>query len=211
MAQPKTNVSFAASAAAGGEEEMKFMPSTNASSIIESIRQQAQASVGIDDEDDDNQWDEDDGNEKDYDNSDAEDLAEEEGDIYDSNPLQRLSRKVREDYLMTYHNELKQLNYTEITALAKVERDEYGNVIDPLHTTLPFLTKYERARILGVRAKQINSGAEPFISVDEHIIDGYVIAEMELQEKKIPFIISRPLPDGRIEYWRVFDLELLEY
>jgi DNA-directed RNA polymerase subunit K/omega len=139
-----------------------------------------------------------------------EDVAEEET-AEAENTLQKLSQQVRQEYLLTYHNELKQLNYTEITALAKVERDSTGNVIDPLHTTVPFLTKYERARILGVRAKQINSGAEPFIAVDEKIIDGYVIAEMELRAKKIPFIISRPLPDGQIEYWRAADLELLDY
>lgn len=143
-------------------------------------------------------------------NNELDDLDEEDNQEA-INTLQKLSENVRKEYLLNYHNDLKQLNYNEIVALAKVERDMLGNVIDPLHTTVPFLTKYERARILGVRAKQINSGAEPFITVDEKIIDGYVIAEMELREKKIPFIISRPLPDGQIEYWRVADLELLEY
>lgn len=143
-------------------------------------------------------------------NDELDDLDEDDNQAA-INTLQKLSENVRKEYLLNYHNDLKQLNYNEIVALAKVERDMLGNVIDPLHTTVPFLTKYERARILGVRAKQINSGAEPFIAVDEKIIDGYVIAEMELREKKIPFIISRPLPDGQIEYWRVADLELLEY
>ncbi|NDA73027.1 MAG: hypothetical protein EBX69_06285, partial [Betaproteobacteria bacterium] len=38
------------------------------------------------------------------------------------------------------------------------------------------LSRYEKARILGERAKQLNSGAEPFIEVDETLIDGYLIA-----------------------------------
>ena len=34
---------------------------------------------------------------------------------------------------------------------------------------------------------------------------------MELKERKLPFIIRRPLPSGGSEYWKVEDLELLEY
>ena len=35
------------------------------------------------------------------------------------------------------------------------------------------------------------------------------IAEEELKQKKIPFIIRRPLPNGASEYWKVKDLEML--
>jgi DNA-directed RNA polymerase subunit K/omega len=78
---------------------------------------------------------------------------------------------------------------------------------DTNHMTNPILTKYEKARILGIRADQLNKGAYPFIEVDEHIIDGYKIAELELKEKKIPFIIQRPLPGGNCEFWKLEDLE----
>jgi DNA-directed RNA polymerase I, II, and III subunit RPABC2 len=78
-----------------------------------------------------------------------------------------------------------------------------------LHRTVPFLTKYERTRIIGQRAKQINSGSKPFVNVPQHIIDGYIIAELELKQKKIPFIIKRPIPGGGSEYWNVKDLELI--
>lgn len=78
---------------------------------------------------------------------------------------------------------------------------------DTNHMTNPILSKYEKARILGIRADQLNKGAYPFIEVDEHIIDGYKIAELELKEKKIPFIIQRPLPGGNCEFWKLEDLE----
>jgi len=65
----------------------------------------------------------------------------------------------------------------------------------------------EKARILGQRAKQIEIGAKPLVKVPENIIDGYLIAELELRENKIPFIIKRPIPGGAFEYWRVKDLE----
>ena len=81
--------------------------------------------------------------------------------------------------------------------------------MDPLHQTLPFLTKYEKTRILGERTHQINSGAKPFIPVETDIIDGYLIALKELEQKKIPFIVKRPLPNGGCEYWKLKDLEIV--
>jgi hypothetical protein len=47
------------------------------------------------------------------------------------------------------------------------------------------------------------------IPVDKKIIDGYLIAQLELQQKALPFIIRRPLPGGKSEYWRLADLELI--
>ena len=95
--------------------------------------------------------------------------------------------------------------------MVKVIRDKDGIIVDDLHKTIPFLTKYERARILGQRAKQINSGSTTFVKVPENVIDGYLIAELELKEKKIPFIIRRPLPNGGSEYWSLRDLEDISF
>ena len=97
----------------------------------------------------------------------------------------------------------------EIEALCVTVRDKSGIIVDPLHRTLPFLTKYERARILGERAKQINAGAKPVVDIPNDVIDGYLIALKELESKSIPFIIKRPLMNGGCEYWRLPDLELL--
>ena len=68
---------------------------------------------------------------------------------------------------------------------------------------------YEKARIIGTRTEQLESGAMPYIEVDSHIINGRTIAIMEYEQKKIPFIIARPLPNKGIEYWRLEDLEFL--
>ena len=59
-----------------------------------------------------------------------------------------------------------------------------------------------------MRAKQINNGADPFIDVPNNMIEGLTIAEKELEDKKVPFIIRRPLPNGSSEYWKVKDLEM---
>jgi DNA-directed RNA polymerase I, II, and III subunit RPABC2 len=96
-----------------------------------------------------------------------------------------------------------------VDAMTRIVRDENGVIVDPLHRTLPFITKYERARILGERAKQINSGAKPLIPVEPDVIDGYLIALAEFEQKKIPFIVKRPLPNGGCEYWKLKDLAIL--
>lgn len=113
------------------------------------------------------------------------------------------------EFLANYHPESKQHNYDEIYALSKVVRDSNGIIIDDLHRTLPIMSKYEKTRILGQRAKQLNSGNKPFVSVPKNVMDGYLIAHEELMQKKLPFIIRRPLPNGGSEYWRVKDLEIL--
>ena len=59
------------------------------------------------------------------------------------------------------------------------------------------------------RAKQIESGAAPFVAIASNVIDSYIIAEDELKQKKIPFIIRRPIPNGGFEYWNINDLEIL--
>ena len=48
------------------------------------------------------------------------------------------------------------------------------------------MTKYEKTKILGLRAKQINQGSNIFVEVPKHIIDGYDIALLELEQKKNP-------------------------
>lgn len=123
--------------------------------------------------------------------------------------FQKLKSSVRESYIDAYHPESLSHNYDEIQTLARVVRNSAGVIVDDLHRTIPIMTKYEKTRILGQRAKQINEGAPTFIKIDSTVIDGYLIAVKELEQKKTPFIIRRPLPNGGSEYWRVQDLEIL--
>jgi len=141
-----------------------------------------------------------------FDDEDDED-DDDDGEQY----LQKFDRAINDNYLVDFHPECVLQNYDEILSMVKVLRDRNGIIIDDLHRTIPYLTKYERARILGQRAKQINSGSPPFVKVPENVIDGYVIAELELKEKRIPFIIRRPMPNGGSEYWSLKDLEDISF
>ena len=140
-------------------------------------------------------------NESDYESNDDE----EEDDDY----LQKFDKGIRDNYILEQHPESINHNYDEIYNLAKVQRNKENIIIDDLHKTIPILTKYEKTRILGQRAKQLNNGAKPLVKMDIPLIDGYLIALKELEEKMIPVIIRRPLPSGASEYWHLKDLEIL--
>ena len=140
-----------------------------------------------------------------------DDDDEDDDDDNDENYLQKFNTEINRNYIMNFHPETTIQNYEEIEALTVVIRNKNNLIIDDLHRTCPFLTKYEYARVLGQRAKQINSGAQPFVRVPENIIDGAVIAEMELRQKRVPFIIRRPLPNGGSEYWNLKDLDVISF
>lgn len=141
-------------------------------------------------------------------------IADDEDDYddeYEENYLQKFDTEVTRNYIVDFHPECLNHNSDEVAKLSKVIRDENNIIIDPLHRTIPYLTKYEKARVLGQRAKQIETGAKPLVKIPENIIDSYVIAELELREKKIPFIIKRPIPGGAFEYWNLKDLENIHF
>ena len=110
--------------------------------------------------------------------------VEEEEDEYEEIDLQKIPQETRESYILNHHPELIQHNNEEISSMSKVTRDDNRKIVDPLHKTNPWITKYERARVLGSRAKQINHDADVFVNVPDNIIDGYSIALLEYKAKK---------------------------
>jgi DNA-directed RNA polymerase subunit K/omega len=158
-----------------------------------------------DDNDEEEEEEEEDDNRSEY----SSDSSYENNEDY----LQKLSSTYSAGIVETNHRELLQFSSEETMAMTKIVRDEQGTVCDPYHRTIPFLTKYEKARVLGERAKQINQGSAPFIDLKEHgmahVFDGYLIACAELESKKIPFIVRRPIANGQFEFWKLEDLEIL--
>jgi len=134
---------------------------------------------------------------------------DEDEDSDDEDSFQKFDNELKRNYLEQVHPESFSHNYDEIAALMRVVRDGNGVVIDELHQTVPWLTKFERTRILGQRVKQLNTGATPFVNAPPNVIDNAIIAQMELEQKRIPFIVRRPIPGGGSEYWRLKDLALI--
>ena len=140
-----------------------------------------------------------------------EDSDEDEDENYNENYLQKFDSEIAKNYVNEYHPECYHHNYDEIAKSSIVLRNEHNIIIDPLHKTIPYLTKYEKARVLGQRAKQIEYGSKPYVQVPENVIEPHIIAELELKNKKLPFIIKRPLPNGTCEYWKLSDLEMIAF
>jgi nickel-dependent lactate racemase/DNA-directed RNA polymerase subunit K/omega len=70
----------------------------------------------------------------------------------------------------------------------------------------PFITKYEKSRIVGARALQLALGAPPLIApefITPDISDPIDIADLELREKVLPIIIRRTLPSKEHEDYPV--------
>jgi DNA-directed RNA polymerase I, II, and III subunit RPABC2 len=71
--------------------------------------------------------------------------------------------------------------------------------------TTRYMTKYERARVLGTRALQISMNAPVMVDIAGET-DPLKIAVKELRERKIPMIIRRYLPDSSYEDWNIDEL-----
>ena len=80
-----------------------------------------------------------------------------------------------------------------------------GAVPRHLRTTTPYMTKYERARVLGTRALQISMNAPVLVQLEGET-DPLEIAGKELREKRVPFVVRRYLPDGSYEDWCIEEL-----
>jgi len=106
---------------------------------------------------------------------------------------------------------IPKVSLSVIPAGSSISNDELDTSIkvDTKHITYPFLTIYEKTKIIGMRANQLSQGAAPFIKVPDYVKNVKEIAKMELEQKRLPYIIKRPLRNGTYEYWRLSDLMIL--
>ena len=130
-------------------------------------------------------------------------------DSDDEELLQKFDFEVRDKYVSENHPECLLLNSTQIDNLCQITRDKENNIIDDNHKTAPFLSKFEKTKVIGQRVKQLNIGDKPFINTTKSLIDNSIIAEEELLQKKLPFIIRRPISNKTSEYWYLSDLEII--
>lgn len=75
------------------------------------------------------------------------------------------------------------------------------------YITKPFLNKFERTKVISERAQQLANGSVSFLKNPKDYGNVYEITIQELNQKKIPFIIRRPVPNG-FEYWKLEDFIL---
>jgi DNA-directed RNA polymerase I, II, and III subunit RPABC2 len=128
---------------------------------------------------------------------DVDDVIVEEKTLF-SNPIETL---------LKYHPECV-LEYEE-SEQASIPIKSAPPVDDKFHRSAPFLSIYEYTKILGMRTNQLAQGARPYIQVPQHITDVQEIARLELDQRKLPILIKRHMPDGTFEKFRLADLMIL--
>lgn len=94
-----------------------------------------------------------------------------------------------------------------------IGRQEMQDALSKPKTTLPYYTKYEQVTLIGTRAQQLAEGAKPLVSLDGMTTSDsrfvWNVAEKEILEHKLPFIIHRRLPNGVSEYWSAQELTMI--
>lgn len=133
-------------------------------------------------------------NEENYEN----DYIEENSNLSQDNIVE--DGEEEEDYLTLSLDKANFTNFNQIYELSKKTKDDKG------HITSPFISKYEKTKILGIRTQQLASGSPALIKIPRSITNLTQIAEMEFKQKKIPYIIERKMPNNSSEYWRISDL-----
>jgi DNA-directed RNA polymerase subunit K/omega len=87
--------------------------------------------------------------------------------------------------------------------------DIFSKYDTSLYITKPVITKYEKTKILGLRMEQLARGAPTLIDPEKDKCTSIQeIAVRELEQRKIPFMIVRTIPNGQKEYWRLEDMVL---
>jgi len=110
-----------------------------------------------------------------------------------------------------------------IAATAAAKKKDNFIILDDVEKTkdidvskfisLPWMTKYEFDQLIGLRTMHLSIGAEAFVNIPDNFniksnMELRKIAIQELNEKKLPYLIKRTLPNGIIEYWPVSKLNL---
>ncbi|CAL5323148.1 unnamed protein product [Camellia sinensis] len=122
--------------------------------------------------------------------------------VYEDEPLEP-----EPDEGVELEEEADNNNHDDITdpLLAETNEKQEEEPGERPRKTSKYMTKYERARILGTRALQISMNAPVMVELEGET-DPLEIAMKELRQRKIPFTIRRYLPDGSYEDWGVDEL-----
>ena len=147
-----------------------------------------------------------------YDEAESSDMDSDD-ESSDEEYYTKVDDEFKYNFMKSIHPQEFDDDYNSMHIFTEINRDKDNIIVDKYHQTLPILTKYEKARILGLRISQLNKGAQPFIKFtnsERNVIDTHIIAEKELREKRLPFIIMRPIPNGKKEYWSLQDLEIID-
>lgn len=78
--------------------------------------------------------------------------------------------------------------------------------VPSLNETSPLMTRYERAKVLGLRTEQLARGAAPMLANWDAATPAAQLAREELRQRLTPFVVVRALPNGRKDFWKIGDM-----
>lgn len=108
---------------------------------------------------------------------------------------------------------MENIRFTSRLVHPEVQPIKRDSVDTSARITMPYYSKYEYTTLVGIRAQQIADGAKPLISLEgmqtSHPQFVWKVAEREIAERVLPFIVHRRLPDGNSEYWSATELSVM--
>lgn len=146
------------------------------------------------------------------DNEDIEDVLE---NLEEFDEIEDAEEEVEQNTI--FSNPIETLLKFHPECVLDYEEDEQSSIPlrttlseeDPYHKSMPFLSVFEKTKIIGMRTNQLAQGARPYIIVPEHITSVLDIAKLELEQRRLPIIIKRHMPDGTYEKFRLSDMILI--
>lgn len=100
------------------------------------------------------------------------------------------------------HPEVKPIFRTEVVEAVKEPRRTRG-----------YYTKYEYTALVAMRAQQLAEGARPLVELTglrtSDPLFVWNVAKREIEQRKLPFLVRRQLPDGTAEFWSTQEMEIL--
>ena len=96
-------------------------------------------------------------------------------------------------------------------AAPKVVVQDYNDIFTDYdaarNTTRNVLNKFEKTSVLALRMEQLVRGAPPCVDAAAMgLATTREVALAELEQRKLPFVILRTLPNDVKEYWKLQDL-----
>ena len=172
--------------------------------------------TGNNNDDNDNDDNNDDDNDDNDDHDDNDDNDDNDVDDDKDNDYKESPKTVKEQKTDKIHNHSKPktiiASTKDVNTVDMFGEDDLDfryvmmNYDYTKNVTMAKITKYERALLIGKRAKQIEEGANPNVKYisGQSVVS---IAEEELRQRKIPLIIKRPI-GNKFEYWKPADMEV---
>lgn len=130
-------------------------------------------------------------------------LEPSKSDVFEN--ANEISASSEENFFENFESHLISEDKSKKEQLSGVLEEQENKIKLDSRATLPFLTKYEKARILGARALQISMGSPLMVEIEGET-DALDIAAKELTKRKIPISIRRYLPNGKYEDWLLDEL-----